>query len=113
MRPSRTPGDQMKEEDKRFKIQELPWAAKEKEVSEHYAAIDLKEPACGSQQLSWAVDAYWGLLTKQRILPACVEIHKALVAGGFTEANRYSYDDGDCKAYYVDVTGRRVFAQSG
>jgi hypothetical protein len=91
---------------------ELPWAAKEREISEYYAAHEMKDPYCGSQELGWMVDAYWGLVTKQRILPACAEIHKALVAGGFSETNKHDYNDLDCKVYYIDAR-HRVFAQSG
>lgn len=81
----------------------LPWEAKEVEFSEHYAKQE-----CGTQQLSWAVDAYWGLITQRNIIPNAIAMHAFLVEKNHTVDNKWESCGADVYYYYIECKNAKV-----
>lgn len=64
-----------------MKKQETMSYDKEK-IAEYFA-----NKTCGNLHIAWLLDAYWGQMTKQFILPAAIAIHKNLVRNKYTKAS--------------------------
>lgn len=66
------------------------------EIAKHY-----HDMTCGNLHLAWIVDEYWGLMTKDYILPACLAIYDKLVADKNSEFNPlYVHND---TLYFIEV----------
>lgn len=67
----------------------------------------------GHLHLSWAVDAYFGKLVKESILPQFFEAHKLLEEKGHTEENKFSHNDADNQSFIIPSDKYKILVDKG
>jgi hypothetical protein len=83
--------------------------AKEREFGKHFA-----NTKCGILHAQWAMEAFWGEVTQNVILPGCLAIHAALVKKGITKKKCINFNDADDDVYFIKTKdkNRKVFVHS-
>lgn len=65
-------------------------------IAKHYA-----NKTCGNLHIGWVIDHYWGLITKDYILPACLAVYDQLVIGKNKEDSPfYTHDD---QLFFIEI----------
>lgn len=90
-----------------LKMKKLPWAKDEKFFAEKYLSDE-----CGPLHLNWAIDHYWGLVTRDIIIPSSLAIYNVLVEKNYTEKKRFEYNDLDNTAFYIPCPNKKVWVET-
>lgn len=64
-------------------------------------AKSVYEARSGTLHLEWVVDAYWGLVAENTILPQVKAIHQELVKKNHTEEKPFRHNDADNIAFFI------------
>lgn len=80
---------------------------KERSFAKHFAKTQ-----CGVLHAEWAMDAFWGEVTRDIILPGCLAIHEALVKKNATEKEVVDFHDDTVFFIPQKTKDRKVFVHT-